>query len=87
VGLDLGALRSALRDHLLGRLIDLKDGLDYLQENFTGSDVMPGDAIRVMQLEDGDIDAIFSTGILRSRPCPITMNDIDTWIDRANIDM
>ena len=48
VGLDLGALRSALRDHLLGRLIDLKDGLDYLQENFTGSDVMPGDAIRVM---------------------------------------
>ncbi|MGP0026714.1 MAG: hypothetical protein ACLPKE_25655, partial [Streptosporangiaceae bacterium] len=39
VGLDLGRVRSALRDHLLGRLGDLKDGLDYIEENLRGSDV------------------------------------------------
>ena len=83
VGLDLDRVRSALQDHLLARLIDLKDGIEYLQENPTIRDAMPGDAIRLLQLEDDDIDAIFSTEILRSRPCPITMDDIDTWIERA----
>ena len=83
VGLDLGTVRSALRDHLVSRLADLKDGLEYIEECLSYSDVTPGDAIRVMQIEEGDVDAIFNTEILRSRPYPLTMDDVDIWIDRA----
>ena len=83
VGLDLDAVRSALGDHLLGRLADLKEGLAYVEENLTGSDVIPGDAIRVMQIEDGDVEAIFNKEAMRSRPYPLTMNDLESWINRA----
>jgi len=83
VGLDIDTVRSALRDHLLSRLADLEDGLAYVQENLTSTDVMPGDAIRVMQIQDGDLDAIFDSEVLRSRPYPLTMSDIATWTARA----
>lgn len=82
VGLDIDAVRSALRDHLLSRPADLEDGLACVQENLTGSDVMPGDAIRVMQIQHGDRDAIFNRAVLRARPYPLTMNDIVTWTAR-----
>jgi hypothetical protein len=36
-----------------------------------------------MQIEDGNLDAIFDKQVLRSRPYPLTMNDTDNWIDRA----
>ncbi|WP_157876942.1 hypothetical protein [Streptomyces graminilatus] len=82
VGLDLKAVRTALVDHLLGRLDDLESGLAYVEEN-SAHGAIPGDAIRSMQIEDGDIEAIFEREVLRSRTYPLTMKDVKSWIERA----
>ena len=82
VGLDLMAVRTALVDHLLGRLDDLESGLAYVEENSVNG-AAPGDAIRIMQIEDGDIEAIFNSNVLRSRKYPLTMKDVESWIERA----
>lgn len=82
VGLDLAAVRTALVDHLLGRLDDLESGLAYVEENSVNG-AAPGDAIRIMQIEDGDIEAIFNNEVLRSRKYPLTMKDVKSWIERA----
>jgi len=82
VGLDLAAVRTALVDHLLGRLGDLESGLAYIEEN-SADGAIPGDAIRIMQIEDGDIEAIFDNEVLRSRKYPLTMKDVKSWIERA----
>ncbi|MFJ9675339.1 hypothetical protein ACIRP5_31675 [Streptomyces sp. NPDC101221] len=82
VGLDLTAVRTALVDHLLGRLDDLESGLAYVEEN-SANGAAPGDAIRIMQIEDGDIEAIFNSNVLRSRKYPLTMKDVESWIERA----
>ncbi|MFM9462638.1 hypothetical protein ACKI1K_07265 [Streptomyces scabiei] len=82
VGLDLAGVRAALVDHLRGRLDDLEWGLAYVEENSVNGAV-PGDAIRIMQTEDGDIEAIFDKGVLRSRMYPLTMKDVESWIERA----
>ncbi|MEU0221161.1 hypothetical protein ABZ281_41775 [Streptomyces sp. NPDC006265] len=82
VGLDLAAVRTALVDHLLGRLDDLESGLAYVEENSVRG-AAPGDAIRAMQIEDGDIEAIFDNQVLRSRNYPLTMEDVKSWIERA----
>lgn len=82
VGVDLATVRTALVDHLLGRLDDLDAGLAYIDEsNVNGA--IPGDAIRIMQIEDGDIEAIFDHKVLRSRKYPITTEDVKSWIERA----
>jgi hypothetical protein len=83
VGLDLESVRSALSEHLLGRLTDLEDSLAYMEENFTGGDVIPGDAIRLLQLGDGDVEAIFKPKVMRSRPAPYSIDDLTSWIARA----
>ncbi|MDQ0408790.1 hypothetical protein J2S50_007422 [Streptomyces sp. DSM 40167] len=36
-----------------------------------------------MQIEDGDIEAIFNNEVLRSRKYPLTMTDVKSWIERA----
>ncbi|MBV7700594.1 hypothetical protein [Streptomyces sp. TRM70350] len=82
VGLDLTAVRTALVEHLLGRLRDLEFGLTYIEENITGG-AIPGDGIRVMQIEDEDLEASFNREVLRSRKYPLTMNDVTSWIERA----
>ncbi|MFF2129744.1 hypothetical protein ACFVW1_31050 [Streptomyces olivochromogenes] len=82
VGLDLAAVRTALVDHLLGRLDDLESGLAYVEENSVNG-AAPGDAIRIMQVEDGDIETIFDNEVLRSRKYPLTMKDVRSWIERA----
>ncbi|MEV7471655.1 hypothetical protein AB0O20_34945 [Streptomyces kronopolitis] len=82
VGLDLEAVRTALVDHLLGRLDDLESGLAYIEENIP-SGAIPGDGVRSMQIEDDDLEAIFDTQVLRSRKYPLTMKDVRSWIDRA----
>jgi hypothetical protein len=82
VGLDLAAVRTALVDHLLGRLDDLESGLAYIEENNVNG-AIPGDAIRIMQIEDGDIEAIFDPEVLQSRKYPLTMKDVKSWIERA----
>ncbi|WP_460889028.1 hypothetical protein [Promicromonospora xylanilytica] len=82
VGLDLAAVRAALVEHLLERLDDLESGLTYIEENITGG-AIPGDGIRSMQIEDGDIEAIFDSQTLRSRKYPLTMKDVESWIERA----
>ncbi|MCX4792286.1 hypothetical protein OG369_41530 [Streptomyces sp. NBC_01221] len=82
VGLDLTAVRTALVDHLLGRLDDLESGLAYVEENSVNG-AAPGDAIRAMQIEDGDIEAIFVSQVLRSRKYPLTMEDVKSWVERA----
>jgi hypothetical protein len=82
VGLDFEAVRTSLVDHLLGRLDDLETGLDYIEES-SRSGAIPGDAIRIMQIEDGDLDAIFDKEVLRSRRYPLTMKDVKSWIERA----
>ncbi|QTD95776.1 hypothetical protein [Streptomyces cyanogenus] len=82
VGLDLRAVRTALVDHLLGRLDDLESGLAYIEENTSGG-AIPGDGIRSMQIEDDDLEAIFDKQALRSRKYPLTMKDVRSWIERA----
>ncbi|MEU1365031.1 hypothetical protein ABZ454_02700 [Streptomyces sp. NPDC005803] len=82
VGLDLVTVRDALVGHLLGRLEDLESGLAYIEEN-SASGAVPGDAIRIMQIEDGDLDAIFDKDVLRTRKFPLTMKDVKSWITRA----
>ncbi|GAA3844229.1 hypothetical protein GCM10022226_79180 [Sphaerisporangium flaviroseum] len=83
VGLDLESVRSALSEHLLGRLTDLQGSLAYMEENFTSDDVIPGDAIRLLQLDDGDVEAIFNPEVMRSRSVPYSMGDVTSWIARA----
>lgn len=83
VGVDLESVRSALADHLLGRLTDLQDSLAYIEESSTSGDVIPGDAIRMLQLDDGDVEAIFNSEVMRSRPVPYSMDDLTSWITRA----
>jgi len=82
VGLDLAAVRTALVEHLLGRLDDLESGLAYIEENSTRG-AIPGDGIRSMQIEDGDIEAIFDDQVLRSRKYPLSMKNVQSWIERA----
>jgi hypothetical protein len=36
-----------------------------------------------MQIEDDDLEAIFDTQALRSRKYPLTMKDVQSWIERA----
>lgn len=69
VGLDLTAVRTALVDHLVGRLYDLESGLTYIEENITGG-AIPGDGIRAMQVKRDDVEAIFDNDVMRSRPYP-----------------
>ena len=38
----------------------------------------------MMQVDDDDVEAIFSIEIMRSRPYPLTMNDVASWIERAS---
>ncbi|MDQ0375974.1 hypothetical protein [Cellulomonas humilata] len=83
VQLDLNAVRSALGEHLLARLADLQDNIAYVEENLTGRDVIPGDAILAMQIQDGDAEAIFDPEVMRSRNYPLTMNDLRSWVERA----
>ncbi|MFE1521802.1 hypothetical protein ACFW9I_34175 [[Kitasatospora] papulosa] len=82
VGLDLTAVRTALVDHLLERLDDLESGLAYVEENSING-AAPGDAIRAMQVEDGDIEAIFDRQVLRSRKYPLATEDVKSWIERT----
>ncbi|TCM42496.1 hypothetical protein [Kribbella sp. VKM Ac-2568] len=84
LGLDLPRFRAALVENLAGRLEDLNDGLDYVQENLTYRDALPGDALRLLQLDPDDIEAIFDHAAMRSRPCPITMESIQTWIQATS---
>ncbi|GAA4200092.1 hypothetical protein GCM10023074_31490 [Microbispora amethystogenes] len=83
VGLDLESVRSALSEHLLGCLTDLQDSLAFMEENFTSDDVISGDAIRRLQLDDGDVEAFFKPEVMRSRSVPYSMDDVTSWIARA----
>lgn len=56
-------------------------GLNYIEEN--ARRLQPGDAIRLMQIDDGDVDAIFDSEVLRSRRLPITMQSLRDWVERA----
>ncbi|GAA4256422.1 hypothetical protein GCM10022255_069160 [Dactylosporangium darangshiense] len=82
VGLDLAAVRAALVAHLLERLDELESGLRYIEEN-SPNNPRPGDAIRWMQIEDGDVEAIFDDAAFRRRDYPLTMADVTSWIERA----
>jgi hypothetical protein len=81
-GLDLAAVRAALVEHLVERLDDLESGLIYVEQNITGG-AISGDGIRSMQVEDRDVEAIFDAQALRSRKYPLTMKDVESWIERA----
>ncbi|WP_306206174.1 hypothetical protein [Actinoplanes sp. RD1] len=81
IGLDLPALQDALADHLSLRLQEMLSGLNYIEEN--ARRLQPGDAIRLMQIDDGDVDAIFDSEVLRSRRLPITMQSLRDWVERA----
>ncbi|GAA2255375.1 hypothetical protein GCM10010402_08330 [Actinomadura luteofluorescens] len=83
VGLDLESVRSALREHLLGRLTDLQELLDYIEESATARNVIPGDAIRMLQIDDDDWEAILKVEVMRSRPVPYSMDDLTSWLARA----
>jgi hypothetical protein len=81
VGLDLSALQSALADHLTLRLEELQSGLEYIDENNPRRHA--GEAIRLMQVDDDDVDAIFRPDVFRRRQFPITMQDLHDWTERA----
>jgi hypothetical protein len=82
VGLDLAAVRTALVAHLLERLEEVESGLGYIEENSLNP-MRSGDAIRWMQVEDDDVEAIFNDAAFRSRDYPLTMADVTEWIERA----
>jgi hypothetical protein len=82
VGLDLAAVRTALVAHLLERLEELESGLGYIEES-SPNHTRPGDAIRWMQVDDDDVEAIFNEAAFRSRDYPLTMADVTSWIERA----
>ena len=82
VGLDFARVREALVGHLRERLENLVTDLEYVEANLQG-EVMAGDAIRVMQIDDDDIEAIFNNDILRTRVYPLTMSDVESWVVRA----
>ncbi|MEU6012283.1 hypothetical protein, partial [Streptomyces sp. NPDC047453] len=81
VGLDLEAVRDALSEHLLGRLDELEGNIQYVEEYFPNS--VAGDALRIIQVDDSDIEAIFSNEVLRSRTYPHNANDLMIWRQRA----
>ncbi|GIJ62666.1 hypothetical protein [Virgisporangium aurantiacum] len=82
IGLDLATVREALVAHLLERLEDIESGLGYIEENSMNR-MRPGDAIRWMQVDDDDVEAIFDDAVFRSRDYPLTMADVASWIARA----
>jgi gluconate kinase len=84
LGLDLPRFQAALIENLASRLEDLEDGLAYVQENLTYRDARPGDALRLLQLDPDDIEAIFDHTAMRSRPCPITAESIRAWIQATS---
>ncbi|MER6160736.1 hypothetical protein ABT147_35265 [Streptomyces sp. NPDC001868] len=81
VGLDLEGVRDALTKYLLGRLDELEDNIRYVEGFFT--DLLPGDAIRIIQVAEGDIEAIFNRDVMRSRTYPHEESDLVTWRERA----
>ncbi|MCA2218029.1 hypothetical protein [Jidongwangia harbinensis] len=81
VGLDLSALQDALADHLSLRLEELLSGLEYIDQNNPRRNA--GEAIRLMQVGNDDVDAIFNPDVLLSRRLPITVQDIRDWAERA----
>lgn len=83
IGLDFETVRGALAEHLLERLEDLRQSLDYIDGCLTDHDARPGDAILVLQMEDGDVEAVTDQEVLRSRAFPIGYGDLDSWTARA----
>lgn len=81
-GLDFATVREALVDHLRERLENLVANLEDVEANLQG-EVIAGDAIRVMQLDDEDIEAIFNHDVLRARVYPVTTSDVKSWMVRA----
>lgn len=84
IGLGFETVRAALAEHLLERLEDLRQSLDHIDGCLTSHDAQPGDAILVLQIEDGDVEAIFDQEVLRSRAFPIGYGDLDSWTARAH---
>jgi len=81
VGLDLSVLQTALADHLSLRLEELLSGLEYIDKNNPNRHT--GEAIRLVQVDDDDVDAIFRPEVLLSRRFPITVQDLRDWTERA----
>lgn len=81
VGLDLDVVRDALTKHLLGRLEELEENIRYVEGFF--HDLLPGDALRIIQVAEYDIDAIFNRDVMRSRTYPHDEGDFVTWRERA----
>lgn len=38
-----------------------------------------------MQIDSADLEAIFDAHALRSRKCPLTMTDVQSWIEHAAV--
>lgn len=77
IGLDLDAIRSALRDYLLGRLNEAEDGLAFIEGNMP--DVAPGDGLRLVQAKPED-----TLAEIRSSTYPHVPADLVTWRQRAS---
>jgi hypothetical protein len=83
VGLELPAVAAFLSEHLLGRLDDLEYSVAYVEENLTGPDVRPGDGYLVLQIAEGDLQAIFNAGVMRTRGYPLSAASVAGWKSRA----
>ncbi|WP_236049948.1 hypothetical protein [Paractinoplanes ovalisporus] len=83
VGLDVAAVAQALTGHVAARLEELESGLEYIEQNSRSA--RPGDAIAMMQAEDGDLEAVFSVEVLRRRTYPLSMADVHNWQRRAEL--
>ncbi|MFJ2902559.1 hypothetical protein [Streptomyces sp. NPDC087212] len=68
VGLEFGVVRDTLTKLLLGRLEELEENIRYVEGSLP--DLLPGDALRIIQVAEYDLDAISNRGVMRSRTYP-----------------
>ncbi|MEV7817757.1 hypothetical protein AB0P05_45230 [Streptomyces flaveolus] len=83
VGLDVAAVGVSLSEHLLGRLEDLESSVACIEANMTGGDVRPGDGYLALQIEDGDVEAVFDADLMRRWGYPLSAANMPIWIQRA----
>ncbi|MGC5564635.1 hypothetical protein ACPYPG_17580 [Streptomyces sp. FR-108] len=76
VGLDLAQVRKALGDYLQARLDQVRDGLTFLEDNLGLRDLVPGDALRLVQ---ANLTPKMTLEQVRGRKYPYSKADLERW--------
>ncbi|WP_438453116.1 hypothetical protein [Streptomyces asiaticus] len=76
VGLDLPQVRSALVQYLHARLDEMRDGLTFIEDNLGISDLVRGDALRLVQ---ANLTVTTTLEQVRGRKYPYSKADLEQW--------